>query len=231
LKGGAELLAGINASGLEPALKMMDAFSDIDFDSFVVVLPSKPFFYEPLKFMEKVLDHSDRPLYYYHCPPRNGIDLSSRDIERLLGHPNLKGIKNSSGSMLLRKELLALKKKYDFILFEGHEWAIDESLMLGGDGALCGMASLASKPMIEISRAVKDGDLKRACDLQIELIEIFHGVYGKDLETITLGHKYAMEKLGVFSSHKTLIQEEDALTDKRKKEIEECLEKYKDFLD
>jgi dihydrodipicolinate synthase/N-acetylneuraminate lyase len=231
LKGRAELLAGINAAGLEPALRIMDEFSGLDFDSYVVVLPSRPFFYDPVKFMEKILEHADRPVYYYHCPPRNGINFSSSDIEKFLGHPRLKGIKNSSGSMPLRKELIGLKKKYDFILFEGHEWAIDEALVIGCDGALSGMASLASKPMVKICEAAKGGDFQKALDLQLELIDVFYGVYGRKLETITLGHKYAMEKLGVFNSHKSLIQNEDALTKERRNEIEVCLETHKEFLD
>jgi dihydrodipicolinate synthase/N-acetylneuraminate lyase len=152
------------------------------------------------------------------------------ELEKLLGHPNLKGIKNSSGSIPLRKELIGLKRKYDFILFEGHEWAIDEALMLGCDGALCGMGSLASKPMAAICESVRSGDFEKATELQLKLIEVFYGVYGKNLETVTLGHKYAMEKRGIFISHKTLIQDEEALTEGRKKEIESCLEEYKEFL-
>ena len=66
--------------------------------------------------------------------------------------------------------------------------------------------------------------------LQHDLIKVFWGVYGKDLSTVWLGQKYALEKLGIFSTHKTLIQDESALTEQRKKEIENCLEEYKAFL-
>lgn len=226
-----EILAGIHSTGLGLTLKNMERVADVDCDSYVLTLPCKTSKIDPLDYIMSVLDASDKPVYYYHCPPNNGINLSINQFEEIINHPKLKGIKNSAGNMGLRKELIMLKDKYDFIFLEGHEWAIDEALVMGCDGALCGGGALASKPMVMIADAVDAGDISEAKRVQHELIRIFHGVYGKEFETVCVGQKYAMKHLGLVDNVNTLIESSALLTTQRKKEIEECIDKYRELLD
>ena len=71
-----------------------------------------------------------------------------------------------------------LRAKQPFELFEGNEWAVDEALMVGCDGAVCGIGALAPRPLVQIARAGEDGDLAAACDIQHELCEVFTAIYG-----------------------------------------------------
>jgi 4-hydroxy-tetrahydrodipicolinate synthase len=224
-----EILAGIHGAGLHLTLKNMERVSKYEFDSFVLTLPAKTSRINPMEYLKAVLDASDRPVYYYHCPPNNGVAFSVSQFEEILAHPKIKGIKNSSGDMALRKELIMLKEKYKFALLEGHEWAIDEALIMGCDGALCGLGALGSKVMVSIARAADSGDIKTAVRLQHDLIRIFHGVYGKNLENVWAGQKYALKKLGVISSDHTLV--ENGPSAARKAEIDKCLAEYKELLD
>jgi dihydrodipicolinate synthase/N-acetylneuraminate lyase len=227
-----EILAGIHSTGLDLTLKNMERVSKYKFDSFVLMLPAAYYSQiNPIRYLISVLDASDRPVYYYHCPPGNGINFTPAQFEEFIQHPKLKGIKNSAGNMALRKELIMLKEKHKFLLLEGHEWAIDEALMVGCDGVLCGMGALASRVMVGIARAVDRKDYEAAVKLQCDLINIFHGVYGTDLSTIWVGQKYALKKLGIISTENTLIQSTETLTGARKAEIEACLDKYRKILD
>lgn len=231
--GRTELMVGISATGLDLALANLGKYAPYAFDSYVFMLPGRTSLRDPVKSILTVLDAADRPVYYYHCPPNNGIALSLEQFARIMAHPNLKGIKNSSSDMYLRRELLLLRRDRGFatLLFEGQEWAVDESLMVGNDGMVCGMGALASKPMVKLARAVDAGYFAEAIRLQNVLIRIFHGVYGTRLETVWSGEKYALCRLGLLSSPLTLAQEMDSLTDIRKREIEQCLADFAAELD
>lgn len=233
IDGRIDLLVGISATSQGLTLKNMKRYAKYKFDSYVYMLPAKTSALKPLKSILTVLDQADRPVYYYHCPPNNGIDLSLEQFAEIMAHPNLKGIKNSSSNMWLRRELLLLREDRGFktLLLEGQEWAVDEALMIGNDGMLCGMGALISKLMVGMARAVDAGDTAGAVRLQNTMIRVFHGVYGKNLENVWCGQKYALERLGLIRSAFTLIEDMDKLTPGRRQEIEQCLEQYKEELD
>ena len=233
LAGRMELLVGITATSTARALENMQRASAYKFDSYVFMLPQSSGVVDPVRTILTVLDRADRTVFYYHCPANNKIELSLAQFEVILAHPNLKGIKNSSGNMWLRRELLLMKSEKHFkpMLLEGHEWVADEALMVGCDGMLCGMGALGSKFMTGIARAVESGDIAMATHLQNRFIRLFHGVYGADLSTVWVGQKYALKCLGLCASELTLAQEMTALTDKRKREIEACVEEFRDELD
>ena len=233
LKGKADLLVGINATSLPLSLENMKRYQKYDFDSYVFMLPGATSDLDPVKSILTVLDAADRPVYYYHCPPNNGKELSLEQFAAVMAHSNLKGIKNSSSNMWLRREMLIMKKERGFktLLMEGQEWAVDEALLAGNDGMVCGMAALTSKPMVELARAADRGDWSEAVRLQNLLIEIYHGVYGIDIGNCWNGQKYALMKLGLIATPYTLAQEMSSLTDEAKKRIEYCLAKYEKDLD
>lgn len=230
--GRAELLVGITATSTESALDNMRRVAGLAFDSYVFMLPKKGVS-DPVQDVLKVLDAADRPVYYYHCPPNNGIELSMGQFAELMAHPNLKGVKNSASNMWLRRELILLKQDEGLkpILLEGQEWATDEALIVGYDGMLCGMGALGSKFMVGIARAVDGGDVAEAVRLQNRFIGLFRGVYGAGLETVWVGQKYALKCLGLCASEMTLAQDMSVLTDTRKREIEACVEEFRQELD
>lgn len=228
-----ELLVGINATSLPLALENMKRYSQYPFDSYVFMHPARTSALNPVKSLLKVLDEADRPVYFYYCPPNNNVNFSLDQFATVMAHPNLKGIKNSSSNMWLRKELLVLRKEKGFktLFMEGQEWAVDEALMVGCDGMISGMGALCSKIMVDIAKAADRKDWTEANRLQNIFIQIFHGVYGINLANVWNGQKYALVKRGLIASPFTYAQEMDSLTDAAKARIEKCLEQFKDELD
>ena len=231
--GRAELLVGITAPDLEHVLDNMKRASAYSFDSYVFMLPKADQEADPVHDITVVLDAADRPVYYYHCPQFNGCDLTLEQFKAIMSHPKLKGIKNSACNMWLRRELILLKKKMqvDTLLLEGQEWSADEALLIGCDGMLCGMGALGSKFMTGIAQAVDQDNVAEAVRKQNRFIELFHGVYGPNLETIWVGQKYAMKCLDLCATEKTLAQDMSALTEQRKREIETCVAEFRQELD
>jgi 4-hydroxy-tetrahydrodipicolinate synthase len=233
VNGRIELLVGITAPTTDGALANMVRASAHGFDNYVFMLPKAEEVADPVREVCAVLDAADRPVYYYHCPPNNGIDFSLAQFEAIMRHPRLKGIKNSASNMWLRRELLLLREEKGLAtaLLEGQEWAADEALLVGCDGMLCGIGALGSKLMVRLARAVDAGDVAEAVRLQNRLIGLFHGVYGQRLETVWTGQKYALKCLGLCASELALAQGMETLTDGRKREIEACIEAFREDLD
>lgn len=228
-----DVLAGINGTSLYRSLETMKAYSKYDVDAYVFMLPGKTSSLNPVKSIMTILDAADRDVYYYHCPPNNNINLSLEDFDTIMAHPRLKGIKNSSSNMYLRRELLLLRqdKGYKTLFFEGQEWAADEALLVGVDGMICGMGALCSKMMKDLALAADAMDVKKAIEVQNKMIRVFHGVYGYHIENCWNGQKYALQKLGLIASPFTMAQEMSSLTEEARKRVERCLEEYKEELD
>ena len=228
-----ELLVGINATSLPLSLENMRRYSKYSFDSYVFMHPGRSSSLDPVKSLLKVLDAADRPVYFYYCPPNNNVTFTLDQFDAVMKHPNLKGIKNSSSNMWLRKELVCLRREkgYKTLFMEGQEWAVDEALMVGYDGMISGMGALCSKIMVGIAQAADRKDWAEANRLQNLFIEIFHGVYGIGLTNVWNGQKYALTKLGLCATPYTIAQEMSSLTDEAKARVEACVEKYRAELD
>ncbi|MFA6928760.1 MAG: dihydrodipicolinate synthase family protein [Lentisphaeria bacterium] len=232
MAGRGEILAGIHSTGLDLTLKNMERIADIPFSSYVITLPNRTSLIDPMTYLLTVLDKADRPVYYYHHPGVNGIRFGIDDFRRLAQHPRFAGLKNSASDMMLRKELLMLKQECNFIQLEGNEWAMDEALMLGCDGVLSGGGALTSKMMVALARAVDQQDFTKAMHIQHRLIKVFHLIYGKSLNSVWAGEKYALKVLGVIDSEMTLVEcAETLLTPARRREIETGLEQFREELD
>ncbi len=228
-----DVLAGINATSLPLSLELMKAYRKYDFDAYVFMPPGKTSSLDPVKSVMTILDKADRPVYLYHCPPVNGVNFTLGQFETMMRHPNFKGIKNSSSNMWLRREMLLMREEKGLktLFFEGQEWAADEALIAGYDGMICGMGALCSKMMRKLADCVDNGDITGAVAAQNNLIRVFHGVYGRDIQNCWNGQKYALVKLGLIETPFTYAQEMDSLTDAAKARVEKCVEEFKTELD
>ena len=231
----AEVLVNISDFGLPRTFEAMARYRDLPVNAFVFQFPPRTRLtvHDPLDYLLRVADRSDRPLYYYHIPSANQCSLDMHQFRRILEHPRIKGMKNSDGGMMLRRELLRLKQDFpESLLFEGQEWSLDEAFLLGCDGGLCGMVALGSRIMVRLAKAAGSGDWEEAHRLQEMLIDIYHGVYGTDLATVWIGQKYALHRLGVFSGYHSVVHlQNEALTGAVRQRIDECLERYRGELE
>ena len=148
----------------------------------------------------------------------------------MLAHPRVVGIKNSAGNIRTRKELLLLKRTMDFELYEGEEWAVDESLALGCDGVIAGFASTAGKLMKNIAYKVDAGQLDCASDLQFRLIDLFHNVYGDGARWWCAGQKYALQYMGIFSSAVSRVASQQDLPESHRAAVRACIDANRDHL-
>jgi dihydrodipicolinate synthase/N-acetylneuraminate lyase len=157
------------------------------------------------------------------------VVFSPQEFKDIVSHPNIIGLKNSSGIISLRKELIFLKQEMDFLLYEGCEWGIDEALALGCDGAIVGLGTLGGALFRKLLDAFIDNNPAQMRKYQIDLLRVFHMIYGENNFCSIIGQKYALYKLGLLSSFKTLHPKQQNLPRQNKQLIENCLFDFRDI--
>jgi len=81
------------------------------------------------------------PLILYNVPSRTGVDLTLEDYELLTEHPNIRGIKEASGS-IEKLAHLCKRMRGRAKVYTGNDAMLLPSLSLGADGVI----SVASNP-------------------------------------------------------------------------------------
>jgi len=227
----AKILLGISDTGMPSILRNMERWQRLPHSHWTVVPPGTwagPG--DPVKYLHELADRADRPLYFYYLPSFNGVTISLAQFRDILAHPRIAGVKNSAGSLRVRKELLYIKRDLPFELYEGEEWALDESLLLGCDGAVAGFASTAGSLMKDLARRVDAGDLAGASAIQFRLLDIYYAVYGGQVAWWSAGQKYALQRLGVLSSATTRVASQRELPESQKAAIRACVDANREAL-
>ena len=147
-----------------------------------------------LAYYTAVADQSPIPILLYNVPKFTHINLTARLVAQLSSHPNIVGIKDSTGNVIQLGEF-ANNVEADFSLLVGTAGALFGGLALGCAGGVLALANVAPEICVKIYDYVKQGDYKAARHLQLKMIPVNQAVtatYGVP------GLKAAMDMLGYF---------------------------------
>ena len=166
-----------------------------------------------------VADHSPIPILLYNVPKFTHINLSATAVAHLSRHPNIVGIKDSTGNVIQLGEYLN-HVDADFSLLVGTAGALFGGLSLGCVGGVLALANVAPANCVKIYEMALEGDHDGARELQLKMIPVNQAVtatYGVP------GLKAAMDMLGYFGGdpRAPLLP----VTDKEKSEIRKILRK------
>jgi len=146
---------------------------------------------------EKVAEHAPIPILLYNVPKFTGIDIGLATVKRLSAHPNIIGIKDSSGNVAQMGELLATVEE-GFQVLVGTAGALLPALTLGCSGGILALANIAPAECVRIQAEFSAGRLAEARDLQLRMLPVNRAVtatYG------IAGLKAAMDMLGYFGGN------------------------------
>src|SRR6185437_4385180 len=117
-----------------------------------------------------VADATPVPVLLYNVPANTGIDMAPEVVVQLAEHPNIVGMKDSSGNMPSMGE--ALRSVPDgFALFAGSAGFMLPALALGAAGAIVAQANVAPCETVALYDAFVAGDLALARTLQLRLLD------------------------------------------------------------
>lgn len=145
-------------------------------------------------FFRAVADQTPIPVVIYNWPQMTGIDLPAEAVAELSQHPNVIGIKESSGN-LAKVVQMVREVKPGFNVLVGSAPTLASSLQVGAVGAILAFANAAPYACISIHEAHRTREHEAALDWQrriarpATLVTVKHGIPGL---------KYAMDLMGYY---------------------------------
>ena len=114
---------------------------------------------------EAVADVSRIPVLIYSMPGATGLPIPPSVVHQLAKHPNIRGMKDSSGDIANLQRILA-GVPAGFPLAAGSAPVLYSALCLGATGGVLAVAGCAPEATVAVYRAFKSGDHERASRLQ-----------------------------------------------------------------
>jgi 4-hydroxy-2-oxoglutarate aldolase len=145
-------------------------------------------------YYRKVADKAKIPLLLYNVPKFTGLELPLETVVALANHPNIAGLKDSSGNIASLGQILRACSA-DFSVLQGSGSVLFPSLVLGAKGAILALSDMAPAETVEIFRLFHSGEWEKAKDIQRRILEVNQkivGSYGVP------GIKHALDLLGYF---------------------------------
>jgi 4-hydroxy-2-oxoglutarate aldolase len=172
---GVPLVAGASGESSRAAVRQATALAGAGAD---VVLVHPPTYFGPhlspaalRGYFEAVADGSPAPVLLYHMPKYTHVTLEAGLVAELTRHPNVVGLKDSSGDM---------RRFADYTgacdarcrLFVGNGTLLYTALELGAVGGILAAAVIAPRLCAELVAAFRAGETGRAGQLQGRLSPI-----------------------------------------------------------
>ncbi|SHG69232.1 dihydrodipicolinate synthase family protein [Halobaculum gomorrense] len=194
------VLAGTGSPGKRETLVATEAAADAGADAAFVVTP---FYYGHdqstlAAYYREVADAAAIPVYLYSVPVFTDVTLEPETVGRLAEHPNVAGMKDSSGDIAAFQRIRERTADADFDLMVGAGGVLGQALAAGGTGGVLALANVAPEATTAVYEASEAGDDEHARELTAACVELNHAVtadYGIP------GLKYAMRQRGAPAGH------------------------------
>lgn len=134
---------------------------------------------ELCKYFQQLADEVPLPLFLYNMPSHTKIAIEAETVLQLAKHPNIIGLKDSSGNGVYFQSLLnSLASQVDFTLTVGPEEMMAETMLMGGHGAVAGGANLFPSLYVKLYQAALDRDFEKIQMYQKVVMEVSSKLYG-----------------------------------------------------
>jgi 4-hydroxy-2-oxoglutarate aldolase len=157
------LLAGTGVESTQATIELTKEAAERGVDA---VLVKNPFYFKSqmtfdvyMAHYTAVADASPVPLVIYNVPVFTGVPLQSKLIIELSRHPNIRGLKDSSGDVKLIQEVVWNTR--DFPVLAGNAPTLFPAMTAGARGGIVALACAAPKAALALYHAFTGGDYKR----------------------------------------------------------------------
>jgi 4-hydroxy-tetrahydrodipicolinate synthase len=152
----------------------------------VLVFPPTLFMWGAREKPDMVLRHfseiaagADLPIVVFQYPPASGIGYAPETLARLAAIPQVVAVKDWSNDMVAyERDLRALRATgRPVAMLSSFTMALMASFLVGADGAISGMGSVAADLQVELFAACQKGDLdgaRRLNDRLEPLVRVFY---------------------------------------------------------
>jgi 4-hydroxy-tetrahydrodipicolinate synthase len=116
-------------------------------------------------------------LIIYNVPSRTGSNVEVETIATLARHPQIIGVKESSGNLSQVKSIIEQTDEESFHVLTGECDQISETIAMGGFGAISATANLAPRLLVRIASSALSAEAALARTLQDEALPAVKAVF------------------------------------------------------
>jgi 4-hydroxy-2-oxoglutarate aldolase len=189
------LIAGTGAESTAETIRRTRRAAELGYHAALV---KTPHYYKPayrpevyLAYYRAVADASPIPVILYSIPQFTGVTLDTPEILALAGHPNIIGIKDSSGKVERIEEVAAAAA--DFNVLTGSAALICSSLAAGARGGILALASALPEKCVAVYDLYRRERWEQAKELQWMLAKASQAIVS---ECGIAGVKFVMDIRG-----------------------------------
>ena len=139
-----------------------------------------------------VADASSVPVCLYNVPGRTSVNMRPDTVLRLASHPNIVGIKESSGDLAQVQHLL-LGRPEGFAVLSGEDWMTLAIIAAGGDGLVSVASNEIPKLMSKLVRRCLRGQVEQAREILYQVLPLLEANF---IETNPAPVKAALAAMG-----------------------------------
>ncbi len=160
---------------------------------------------EIIDYYTTIADNVPLPLFLYNIPAQTKLMISVEAVKTLAKHPNIIGMKDSSGNGTYFNTLLAeVKAEYpDFTILVGPDEMLASTMALGGNGGVNSGSNLFPELYVNLFKACKAKDTERILKLQKLVMKVSTEVYSVDKSSVSFlkGLKAALFTEGLITDY------------------------------
>ena len=193
---GMKLIAGTGAESTAETIERTKRAAELGYHAALV---KTPYYYKPMYKPETLIAHYRRvadaspiPVLLYSVPQFTGVPLEAPEVGILAQHPNIVGIKESSGHVQRAAEILGAVPS-TFQVLVGSASMMFPSMMLGVCGSILALASALPELCVAVFEAARKGELETARALQAAIMPASKVIVSQNGIP---GVKYAMDQAG-----------------------------------
>jgi 4-hydroxy-2-oxoglutarate aldolase len=193
-----KIIAGTGRESTKATIEFTNRMAGLGIDAALVKTPS--YFkaridHEALKkHYLAVAEQSRVPVIIYNIPQNTGISVDSRLIIELSKHPNIAGIKDSSGNLATLGEVIPyLDSHFNFLM--GAASIFLAALMEGASGGILAVANAVPIHCVKLYKLFFEKKFEEALKIQFDIIPLNKAI----IQTFGIpGLKYGLDLLGYY---------------------------------
>lgn len=177
------LIAGTGAESTGATIARTRRAAELGYHAALI---KTPYYFKPLYKPEVLIEHFRRvadaspiPVLLYSVPQFTGVALEAPEVAALAAHPNVVGIKESSGNVQRAGEIIAACPR-SFQTIVGSASTLYPSLCLGAVGGILALADVLPERCVELFELHRSGRHDEARALQAALMPISKVVVADD---------------------------------------------------
>jgi 4-hydroxy-2-oxoglutarate aldolase len=193
---GKRLIAGTGAESTQDTIERTKRAAELGYH---FALVKTPHYYKPaykpevlIAHYRRVADASPIPVLLYSVPIFTGVTLEAPEVGALAEHPNIVGIKESSGHVMRVAEIVSACPA-DFQILTGSAGTMLAGLTVGAKGAILALGSALPEMCVTLYELYRNGEIDKARALQNTLLKASKVIQS---EHAIAGIKFVMDQRG-----------------------------------